>query len=66
MHDSVGQFQTIYVNLDFCQEPLESNRWYQKPKIPSSLPVVARQALLENLIKFRISKIFLLLIKKRI
>lgn len=66
MHDSVGQFQTIYVNLDFCQEPLESNRWYQKPKIPSSLPVVARQALLENLIKFRICKIFLLLIKKRI
>lgn len=65
MHDSVGQFQTIYVNLDICHEPLVSNRWYQKPKIPSSLPVVARQALLENLIKFRICKIFLLLIKKK-
>lgn len=42
MHDSVGQFQTTYVNLDICHEPLVSNRWYQKPKIPSSLPVVAR------------------------
>ena len=65
MHDSVGQFQTTYVNLDICHEPLVSNRWYQKPKIPSSLLVIARQALLENLIKFRICKIFLLLIKKK-
>lgn len=34
MHDSVGQFQTIYVNLDICHEPLVSKT--ENPKFITS------------------------------
>lgn len=34
MHDSVGQLQTIYVNLDICHEPLVSKT--ENPKFITS------------------------------